>query len=160
MVERLATLIERLRGNLYALELVELTAWGFLLATFVNVVVPSQGSNALAITALVQFFIPAVFVAAWLIYAICIRLARALGGQAGPMALWIGIGFAIFLSGGTIVVLVTLLDLNRFLVSRLLYRGDAPAEYLWNPNSLARRRAWDDMMKERQTSEVWETSEV
>jgi len=154
MLDRLATLIERLRGNLYALELIELTGLGFLLATFVNVVVPSQGANALAITALVQFFIPAVFVVAWLVYAICIRLARALGGQAGPVALWILIGFAVFLSGGTIIVLITVLDLNRFLVSRLLYRGAKPVEYIWNQNSLDRRRAWDEMMKERQTSEV------
>lgn len=149
-MERLATLIERLRGNLYVLEWIELTGLGLLLATFVNVAVPSQGINALTTTALVQFFIPAVFVGAWLIYALGLRLARALGSDAGSVVLWILIGFVIFLSGGTIVILVTLLDLNRFLVARLLYRGAAPAEYIWNPNSLARRRAWE---KTRVTAE-------
>jgi hypothetical protein len=41
----------------------------------------------------------------------------------------------------------TILDINRFLISRLLYRGEAPVEFAWSESSKQRRKVWEQARK-------------
>lgn len=40
-----------------------------------------------------------------------------------------------------------ILDINRLLVSRLFYRGEAPVEYAWSTQSKQIRKAWEQGQK-------------
>src|SRR5689334_21866908 len=72
-----------------------------------------------------------VVLGSWVIYNLYIRLARAAGGRV-DIALWV---IASAFTGSYTFWTWTILDVNRLLLTRLFYQGDAPVEYAWSARS-------------------------
>ena len=67
--------------------------------------------------------------------------------------MWLIIGIAI-LSGGVALpfyIFLGLFDLNRLMLDRGLYAGDAPLEYFWNKESSENLREWKKARKAAKT---------
>jgi nitrate reductase NapE component len=75
----------------------------------------------------------------WMIYNVYIRIARAGGGRI-DIALWI---IASAFTGSYTFWAWTILDINRLLVAKLLYQGEAPVEYAWSARSKQIRKRWE-----------------
>ena len=75
----------------------------------------------------------------WVIYNLYIRLARAAGGRV-DIALWV---IASAFTGSVTFWAWTILDVNRLLLARLFYQGDAPVEYAWSTRSKYVRKRWE-----------------
>ena len=84
-----------------------------------------------------------VVLGSWTIYNVYIRIARA-GGRMIDITLWI---LASLTTGTYTFWAWTILDINRLIMSRLFYRGDAPVEYAWSAQSKQRRKAWEQARK-------------
>jgi hypothetical protein len=79
----------------------------------------------------------------WGIYNIYIRIARA-GGRRVDVGLWI---IAAAATGSYTFWAWTILDINRWLMKKLFYRGEAPVEYAWSSRSKQVRKAWEVVCK-------------
>lgn len=79
----------------------------------------------------------------WLIYNLYIRLARA-GGRAVDVGLWIVASLA---TATYTFWAWTILDINRWLVKKFLYRGEAPVEFAWSVRSKQIRKVWEQAHK-------------
>ena len=75
----------------------------------------------------------------WLIYNIYIRIARAAGGRV-DISLWI---IASALTGSYTFWAWTILDINRLLLAKIFYQGEAPVEYAWSVKSKYVRKLWE-----------------
>jgi hypothetical protein len=84
-----------------------------------------------------------IILGSWAIYNIYIRLARA-GGRRVDTRLWI---LASLLTGTYTFWAWSILDINRLMVSKLFYRGEAPVEYAWSSQSKQIRKAWEQAAK-------------
>ena len=79
----------------------------------------------------------------WVIYNLYIRLARAAGGRV-DIALWV---IASAFTGSYTFWTWTILDVNRLLLARLFYQGDAPVEYAWSTRSKYVRKRWEQIQR-------------
>jgi hypothetical protein len=80
----------------------------------------------------------------WLLYNGYIRVARA-GGKTIDAIVWY---LAAVVTGSYTFWAWSLLDINRLIVSKLFYRGEAPVEYAWTWRSKQVRREWERVQKE------------
>lgn len=80
----------------------------------------------------------------WAIYNLYIRVARA-GGSTVDVLIWI---IASLATGSYTFWAWTILDINRWLMGKLFYRGEAPLEYAWSVKSKQVRRYWEQMRKD------------
>jgi hypothetical protein len=71
------------------------------------------------------------------------RLARAAGGRV-DIALWV---IASAFTGSYTFWAWTILDINRRLLARLFYQGDAPVEYAWSARSKYVRKRWEQAQR-------------
>jgi hypothetical protein len=79
----------------------------------------------------------------WGSYNLFIRLARA-GGRGLDVGLWV---IAAAATASLTFWGWTVLDINRLIVSKLFYRGEAPVEYAWSSKSKQRRKEWEAARK-------------
>jgi len=79
----------------------------------------------------------------WGVYLLYIRLARA-GGGVVDVGLWI---LMAAISSSFTFWCWTVLDINRLMMAKLFYRGEAPVEYAWSIGSKRRRREWEQARK-------------
>jgi hypothetical protein len=79
----------------------------------------------------------------WVIYNVHIRIARA-AGRMVDIGLWI---IASALTGSYIFWAWTILDVNRYVMAKLFYRGKAPVEYAWSIRSKQIRNMWGQTQK-------------
>jgi hypothetical protein len=79
----------------------------------------------------------------WVIYLAYIRITRGLYPRL-DIRLRILI---VVLTGSYTLWAWLLLDLNRFIVSKLFYRGEAPVEYAWSSRSKQVRKTWEELRK-------------
>jgi hypothetical protein len=79
----------------------------------------------------------------WAIYNLYIRIARA-GGRRVDVGLWI---IAAAATGSYTFWAWTILDINRWIMKKLFYRGEAPVEYAWSSRSKQVRKAWEAARK-------------
>jgi len=75
----------------------------------------------------------------WVIYNVYMRIARAAGGRV-DIALWM---IASAFTGSYTFWAWTILDINRLLMVRLFYQGEAPVEYAWSAKSKYVRKLWE-----------------
>lgn len=75
----------------------------------------------------------------WLIYNVYIRVARA-GGRHVDVVLWI---LASIFTGSYTFWAWTILDINRLLMTKIFYQGEAPVEYAWSAKSKYVRKMWE-----------------
>jgi len=85
-----------------------------------------------------------IILGSWAIYNGFIRVARA-GGRIVDIGLWI---IASLATASYTFWAWSILDINRLIVSKLLYRGDAPVELAWSARSKQIRKIWENARKE------------
>jgi hypothetical protein len=139
-----------IRNNLIKTELIEVPLLAFVLGLAFGVlgilITPSGERGVSDFTmGLIQIPILAAVVALalWAVYLAYIRMARA-GGKVIDVAIWI---IAAVVTASFTFWCWIILDLNRVVVSKLLYKGEAPVEYAWSAKSKAIRKAWESSRK-------------
>jgi hypothetical protein len=126
------------------IEAIELTAIGFLLWFLIAIL--SVNTPDSSFIELIIFFVifEGILLGSWAIYNAYIRIARA-GGKIIDIVLWI---IATGLTGSYTFWAWSILDINRIIVSKFLYLGDAPVELAWSARSKQVRKAWEKAQKE------------
>ncbi len=130
------------RTRMAAIEAMELATIGFLIW---GLGVLANSGSPLADQVLMLFVIQGALLGSWGIYNLYIRLSRA-GGRFVDYGLWLG---AFFLTGSYTLWCWIILDINRLILAKLLYRGEAPVEYAVSWRSKLRRKLWEQMQKTR-----------
>ncbi len=127
------------RTKMGMIEGIELAILGFVLWSIAALL--SLGAPDVGIVSLLTVFvmIEGALLGSWLIYNLYIRIARA-GGKAVDIGLWI---IAATATASYTFWAWSLLDINRFLMKKLLYRGEAPVEFAWSTRSKQIRKAWE-----------------
>ena len=82
----------------------------------------------------------------WGIHNIYIRISQA-GGRYVDYGLW---GIYAVLTGSSTLRCWAILDVNRAVVAKLLYRGQTPVEYAISWRSKLRRKLWEQAQKASQ----------
>lgn len=127
------------RTHITVIEAIELSVSGFGLWSLLAII---QGNkSAQNFSNLVMFLLTAegIVLGSWIIYNVYIRIARAAGHRV-DIALWM---IASAFTGSFTFWAWTLLDLNRLLMVKLFYQGEAPVEYAWSAKSKHVRKIWE-----------------
>ena len=126
---------------LEAIELSTLGAilWGLLM------LIPTETPTTLAVAIGFMVIIQGVILGSWVIYLAYIRLTRGLYPRAD---LRLRIALAIFTTTYTLWAWL-ILDINRWILAKLFYRGEAPVEYAWSSRSKLVRKEWEQAQKAR-----------
>ena len=80
----------------------------------------------------------------WLVYRLYMFISER-GGKIVDILLWIG---AAALTTSFTFWSWTVMDINRWIVAKLFYRGPAPVAYAWSYNSKLRRKMWNQARKQ------------
>jgi hypothetical protein len=138
------SLLQNFRTRIALVEFIELSTLGFGLWGLLAIV-PGNPSNPSFLDLIsFLFIIEGLLLGSWAIYNVYIRVARA-GGRIVDVALWV---LASLATGTYTFWAWTILDVNRFLMSKLFYRGEAPLEYAWSARSKQVRKLWEQMRKD------------
>ena len=127
------------RTRIVLIEAIELSILGFGLGSLMAL---SPGNPFhLRFMDLMTFFLftEGIVLGSWLVYNVYIRIARAAGPRV-DIALWM---IASAFTGSYTFWTWTIFDLNRLMIARLFYRGEAPVEYAWSVKSKRARKLWE-----------------
>ncbi len=128
-----------IRSKIAAIEVVELAAIGFVLWCLSALLTLGDPEITFVSEIIWLILIEGALLGSWLIYNIYIRIARA-GGRAVDVGIWI------IASAATATYTFwawTILDVNRWLMKKLFYRGEAPVEFAWSIRSKQIRKIWE-----------------
>jgi hypothetical protein len=109
----------------------------------ITLVSPNTAERSFADLIIYFFMFQIIFLGSWAIYNVYIRIARA-GGRTVDIGIWI---LASLATGTYTFWAWLILDVNRFLMSKLFYRGEAPVEYAWSWRSKQIRKLWEQTKK-------------
>lgn len=130
-----------LRSRITLIEAIELSLLGLILWFLIE----SPFSSASPLETLnLLLGIETLLLGSWLLYNAYIRVARA-GGKTIDGIVWY---LAAVVTGSYTFWAWSLLDINRLILSRLFYRGEAPVEYAWTWRSKQVRKEWERVQKE------------
>lgn len=132
-----------LRNRIIVIEAIELTFLGSIFWGIIALLSTQTPDTSLIDLVIFWFFTEAVLLGSWLIYNVYIRVARA-GGRFVDIGIWI---IASLATGTYSFWVWTILDINRWVVSKLIYRGEAPVEYAWSWRSKQVRKFWEQAQK-------------
>ena len=137
------SVLHSLRNRIAVIEFIELAAIGF--ALWCLLAIASSKTPDSSLLELISFLaiIEGMVLGSWLIYNAYIRIARA-GGRVVDVALWV---LASLLTSTYTFWAWSVLDLNRLLMSKLLYLGEAPVEFAWSSRSKQIRKIWERARK-------------
>ncbi|HEX5808038.1 MAG TPA: hypothetical protein VFY25_05190 [Anaerolineales bacterium] len=135
------TLQQNIRTKLAVIEAIELTLLTLAFCALLEGTTPSENGGDVAI---LFSFLVVIVLGSWLIYLAYIRLSRFLPARSDIRLRFL----AASLTGTYTLWAWILLDINRFIVSKLLYRGEAPVEYAWSWRSKQNRKLWEQARKE------------
>lgn len=140
--------LQSLRTKIALIEFIELGCLGFALWCFF--VLASTTTPDSTVLDLIIFFAltQGIILGSWVIYNAYIRIARA-GGKIVDVSLWI---LATLLTSSYTFWAWSIFDLNRLIMAKLFYRGDAPVEFAWSSQSKQVRKAWE---RARKTNNVY-----
>ncbi len=132
-----------IRSKLALIEFIELGSLGFAVWCLGAITIIETKAGFVE---LISFLIglEGIILGSWAIYNGYIRVARA-GGRLVDYGLWIVASLA---TASYTFWAWSILDINRLVVSKLLYRGDAPVEYAWSGRSKQVRKVWEKARKE------------
>lgn len=132
-----------IRNKIALIEAVELALIGFVV--WILFALTSTKTPDSSFMDLIIFFMltEGVLLGSWGIYNIYIRIARA-GGRFVDVGIWV---LASLATGSYTFWAWTILDVNRFLMSKLFYRGEAPVEFAWSWQSKQIRKLWEQAKK-------------
>ncbi len=135
------------RSKMAAIEAMELSTIGFIVWGLMLLVPDSTADTTLGFLIGVLFLIEGFLLGSWVIYLAYIRVSRIFPSR-------MDIRLRIFLAAVTTTYTLwawILLDINRLILAKLLYRGEAPVEYAWSWRSKQRRKNWEQMRKAGQS---------
>jgi hypothetical protein len=121
------------------IEAIELAILGFVLWCASALLIMGDPEVTFLSIVLMLFIFEGVLLGSWLIYNLYIRIARA-GGKTVDVAIWV---IAAAATASYTFWAWTILDINRWLMKKLVYRGDAPVEYAWSARSKEIRKIWE-----------------
>lgn len=129
-----------LRNNITVIELIELSIlsvafWYFLVMLDRKETDPGPLQQLDLLNGLVI-----IVLGSWLIYNVYIFLAR-IGGRKVDVIIWI---IASLVTATYTFWAWSVLDINRWIMARLFYRGEAPVEYAWSTRSKLVRKVWQE----------------
>ncbi len=152
-IEKPKSFFARLRSNLIALEAIELplliaglyTPIGLWYSIDVGSKAPSVRDGLSTVAGALMFGVAALVagLVLWGVYLLYIRLAR-WGGATLDVGLWI---IASLVTATFTFWCWSVLDINRLILSKLLYNGEAPVEFAWSATSKRRRKEWEAARK-------------
>jgi hypothetical protein len=127
------------------IEAIELSSIGFFLWGLF-VLIPTDTQLSLLVVIVAFFLAEGFILGSWAIYLTYIRLTRGLYPRADVrLRFLIGILTSTYTFWAWII-----LDINRWILSKLIYRGEAPVEYAWSSKSKLIRKQWEAEQKARQ----------
>jgi hypothetical protein len=135
------------RSKMAAIEAMELFTIGFIVWGLLLLVPDSNADTALDILIAALFLIEGFLLGSWAIYLAYIRISRFFPSR---------VDFRLRILLAVITTTYTLwawivLDINRLILAKLLYRGEAPVEYAWSWRSKQRRKVWEQTQKASQS---------
>ena len=134
---------QSLRTRITVIEAIELALLGFGLWSLMAIIPGNKSAPNFPDLIIFLLITEGILLGSWVIYNIFMRLARAGGGRV-DVALWI---IASAFTGSYTFWAWTILDINRLLMARLLYQGEAPVEYAWSAKSKQVRKLWEKSQK-------------
>lgn len=140
-------LLQSLRSRITVIEAIELAAIGFALWCFFVIASPKTPDTTLLDLIVFLVITEGALLGSWMIYNIYIRIARA-GGKIVDISVWI---LATFLTSSYTFWAWSILDLNRILIAKFLYLGEAPVEFAWSVQSKQVRKLWERARKASNT---------
>lgn len=143
METQITSPLQALRNKITLIEALELSILGFGLWIIVSLLTIGAPDVGLLNLIVVFIMIEGGLLGSWLIYNLYIRIARA-GGKAVDIGLWV---IATTVTASYTFWAWTILDVNRWLMKKLFYRGEAPVEFAWSVRSKAIRKAWEETRK-------------
>ena len=135
--------LQSIRTRITTIEAVELAAIGFALWCLFTIASPKTPDTSLLNLIVFLAIIEGMLLGSWVIYNAYIRIARA-GGRIVDIAVWI---LATVLTSSYTFWAWSILDLNRIVMSKLFYLGEAPVEFAWSAQSKQVRKAWEKARK-------------
>ena len=132
-----------LRSKITIIEAIELVILTFGLWSLATLVDSSDGSINYSEVFTYLIGLELIVLGSWIFYNVYIRLARAAGGRV-DIALWV---IASAFTGSYTFWAWTILDLNRLLMAKLFYQGEAPVEYAWSAKSKHVRKLWEQAQR-------------
>lgn len=132
-----------LRSKITIIEAIELAILTFGIWSLATLVASSDGSMNYSEVFTYLIGLELIVLGSWVIYNVYIRIARAAGGRV-DIALWV---IASAFTGSYTFWAWTILDLNRLLMARLFYQGEAPVEYAWSAKSKYVRKLWEQAQR-------------
>jgi hypothetical protein len=135
--------LQHLRTRIIVIEAIELAVLGFGLWGLLALIPGNPSTPALLDLMFYFVLTEGILLGSWVLYNVYIRIARA-GGRIVDIGLWI---LASVLTSSYTFWAWTILDINRLLVAKLLYRGEAPVEYAWSITSKQVRKLWEQAQK-------------
>lgn len=143
METQITSPLQALRNKITLIEALELSILGFGLWVIVSLLTIGAPDVGLLNLIVVFIMIEGGLLGSWLIYNLYIRIARA-GGKAVDIGLWV---IATTVTASYTFWAWTILDVNRWLMKKLFYRGETPVEFAWSVRSKAIRKAWEETRK-------------
>jgi hypothetical protein len=143
------SLRSRIQHNLYAIEMIEQSLLAIALGVLIGLIGGGQTLESNGIGVFVMTLLAVIWAAIfgalilWGVYMLYIRLARA-GGAVIDVGLWLLLAFA---TGSLTFWCWSILDVNRLIMAKWFYRGEAPVEYAWSHGSKRRRKEWEEARK-------------
>ena len=148
VVEPAASRAARIRSNINSVEAAEFVILGLVAGTLITILVilmlifpttPGTPDYAGLIMIPLTFIgVPLALFVLWGVYRLYIYLAR-LGGPIIDVGLWVG---AAAITASFTFWCWSILDINRLIMSKLFYKGEAPVEYAWSQASKRRYKNW------------------
>ena len=125
-----------------AVEAMELSILGFLFGGLL-LLIPTETPTTLVVAIGILVIIQGAILGSWAIYLLYIRLTRGLDPR---VDLRLRIAIALLTSTYTLWAWL-ILDINRWVLARLIYQGEAPVEYAWSSRSKLIRKEWEQSQK-------------
>ena len=125
-----------------AIEAMELSILGFLFGGLL-LLIPTETPTTPMVAIGILVIIQGIILGSWAIYLLYIRLTRGLYPR---VDLRLRIVLAILTSTYTLWAWL-ILDINRWMLAKLIYQGEAPVEYAWSSRSKLARKEWEQANK-------------
>jgi hypothetical protein len=133
------SLLDNFRTKIALIEFLELAFLTFAFWCFGAVNTMSQPGANLGEEISFLVGLQIIALGSWAIYNVYIRVARAAGGTL-DVVIWV---LASLATASYTFWAWTILDLNRLLMAKLFYKGEAPVEYAWSSKSKHVRKLWE-----------------
>lgn len=141
------SLPQQLRTRITIIEAIELALLGFGFWSMIALIPGNPSTPDVLDLLIFLVFTEGVLLGSWILYNVYIRIARA-GGSKVDIALWI---LAAVLTSSYTFWAWTILDINRLIMAKLFYQGQAPVEYAWSTRSKQGRKFWEQAQRASQT---------